>query len=988
MSSRKRTSNNKEGSAKKPAPARRVNAQPSPKPEAEGASTPVIVGIGASAGGIEALEQFFKSLPANTDMAFVVVQHLAPDHESLLTELLARKTGMKVQQVRDGMAVEPNCVYVIPPNCDLGILHGTLQLLNRPTQRRPHLPVDHFFRALAQDQGNKAIGVVLSGSGSDGTLGLGAIKAEGGITFAQEPRSAHYDNMPSSAIAAGCVDFVRSPRDIAQELVEIGKHPYVRHDPAEEAVSGGEFNKVFFLLRRSTGHDFTNYKRSTIARRINRRMVLHKLNRLDEYVRYLEESPKELKELFYDLLINVTDFFRDEQMFEALKSTIFPRLLEGRSADDLLRIWVPGCSTGEEAYSIAMALAEYLGGDRIHRTVQIFASDIDDRAIEKARAGFYPENIQAHVSEERLRRFFTPKGNGYQISKAVRDLCVFSTQDVIRDPPFSRIDLVSCRNLLIYLDPTLQRKVLARFHFALNSGGFLVVGTSESIGSSDDLYSLFDKANKIYLKKSVRVHLPELTQARNSYRAEVPEPPSRHTPAARNLQQEAERLILKRYAPPTVVINEGMEIVSFTGNTGPYIEPTPGAVSFKLLKMAHPDLGPSLRTAVLRAIKKGAAVREENVAFRSDGKKRYVNVSIAPLQIPGSSERYYAVMFENAGIPVSRVPKTPLTQKAGTKDRRIRELTEEIETARGQMQNLVSDYTSSIEELQTANEEIQSSAEEMQSTNEELESAKEELQSTNEELATMNDELEGRNIELTNVNDDLVNLLASVNLPIVMLDENLRIRRFTPMAKKLLNFIDADVGRPIGDIKPNLEVPDLPGLIAEVMDSATGKSLQGRDNEGHWYTVQVRPYKAADNRIAGAVLVCIDVTELQRALERERRLATVVRDSNDAVLVQDAKGNISAWNPRAEQLYGYSEAEALRMNINDLVPEGMRESYAELIRRALAGELIDGQEIVRVAKDGHTVSVMITASLLVNATGAPSAVAITERETKGKADAR
>ena len=672
---------------------------------------------------------------------------------------------MKVLQVRDGMRIERNSVYVIPPNHDLGVLHGTLQLLDRPEQQRPHLPVDHFLQALAQDQGNKAIGVVLSGSGSDGTLGLMAIKAEGGITIAQEPTTAQYDGMPRSAIQAGCIDLVRSPEGIANELTAIANHTYVHDKPAEEPVAIGALSKVFFLLRRGTGHDFSNYKRTTIVRRLNRRMVLHKLGRIDDYVRYLEDTPREVDELFHDLLINVTNFYRDPELFEALKATVFPRLIQRRTAEDPLRIWVPGCSTGEEAYSIAIALIEYLGRNWTAKTIQIFASDIDDRAIERARAGSYPENIAAHVSEQRLRRFFTAKRGGYQINKAIRDLCVFSTQDVVQDPPFSRMDLVVCRNLLIYLDATLQRKVLARLHFALKPDGFLILGSSETVGSSDDLFGLVDKQSKIYSRKSVQVHLRDLADTRQVQPPQASDARRRHAPTSRNLQSEAEQLIVRNYGPPTVIINEAMDIVAFSGETGPYIEPSPGAVSLKLIKMVRPELAASLRGVMLRAIKEKAAARVDLVHFQRDP-EQLVNIVVTPLPKSAYPERFYAVIFEAAHKHVPAGHKMAKPAKVRVNDRLIQDLTNELEAARGQTQNLVSDYTTAIEDLQAANEEIQSSAEEMQSTNEELESAKEELQSTNEELSTLNEELETRNHELTDSNNDLVNLLNSIDLPI------------------------------------------------------------------------------------------------------------------------------------------------------------------------------------------------------------------------------
>ena len=956
-------------------------------------AAPLIVGIGASAGGLEALSDLLAHLPDDTNMAFVIVQHLAPGHESTMTELLGRRTHMNVQQVRDGMRIEPNCVYVIPPNYDLGVLHGTLQLLQRRESQRPHLPVDHFLSSLAQDQKDRAIGVVLSGSGSDGAIGLTAIKAEGGITIAQDPVTAQYDGMPRSAMAAGCVDFVRSPDGIAHELAQIAAHPYVRRKPPEDKLADTALSKIFFLLRRATGHDFSGYKRSTIIRRINRRMVVHTLDRIEDYVHLLEQSPREIDELFHDMLINVTDFFRDPEAFDAVKTFVLPRLMEHRSPSDPLRIWVPGCSTGEEAYSLAMMVIEYLGRDWSTRTIQVFASDIDNKAIEKARAGFYPESIQSHVSEERLRRFFVAKPGGFQINKSIRDLCVFSTQNVAQDPPFSRIDLVSCRNLLIYLDAPLQRKVLARLHFALKPLGFLLLGSSETVGGSDDLFALTDRPHKIYAKQPAQVLLRDLSVVPEHETAEAskvePQRPSasRAPPQiiriARNLQQEAEQLLIRNYGPPTAIVDEAMNIVGFSGETGPYVAPSSGAASLTLLKMLHPKLGHTARATLLRAMRQKSSARTNLVRFRRAGEPETVNIVVTPLQAPSALDQYYAVVFEPAEKRVPGEGKRAVSRKSTSKDRRLEELGRELEVSQSQNQNLVSDYSNAIEQLQSANEELQSSTEEMQSTNEELESAKEELQSTNEELATVNEELENRNHELMEVNNDLTNLVTSIDLPLVMLSEDLRIRRFTPTAGKLLNFIEPDVGRPISDIKPNIEVPNLPRLVAQVMDTLVSAALEIEDNHGRWYSVRIRPYKTSENRIAGVVIVFVDITEIRSRLDSLRRLAIVVRDSNDAVLMYDLQGNIGAWNPKAERLYGYAEAEALGMKVQQLIPREAQGAHEQLVKRLVEGEPVQPLETVRITKDGRAISVWLTASLVIGSDGKPTGVATTERELKG-----
>lgn len=979
--------------ASEPAPAgSRLEKPPGGlKPAEPQPAAPLIVGIGASAGGLEALSDLLTHLPDDTNMAFAVVQHLAPGHESMMSDLLARKTHMRVLPVRDGMRMEANSVYVIPPNCELGLLHGTLQLFPLSKEQRPHLPVDRFLTALAQDQHEGAVGVVLSGTGSDGTLGLTAIKAEGGITIAQDPATAQHDGMPHSAIAAGCVDFVRPPDGIARELTHIATHPYVRRKPAASTLADTALARIFLLLRRGCGHDFSGYKRTTLVRRINRRMVVQSRNRIEDYVRLLEESPREIEDLFHDILINVTDFFRDPEAFEAVRTLVLPRLIEHRAPKEPLRIWVPGCSTGEEAYSLAMILIEYLGRDWAARPMQIFASDIDGNAIEKARIGLYPETVRARVSEDRLRRFFTARPGGFQINKSIRDLCVFSTQNVAQDPPFSRIDLVSCRNLLIYLEAALQRKVLVRLHCALKPHGFLLLGSSETVGASEDLFAAVDRPHKIYSRLPAQAHLRDLdvawdlrppkTPRTKSERPGAPPPDSRSEHIAHDLQREAEQLLVRSYGPPTVIVNEALEILGFSGQTGPYVEPASGAASLSLLKIVHPGLGPSARAAILRAIRQKSAVRTELVRFHHAGAVENVSIAVKPLPVASAPERYYAVIFEPAGKRAPGAAELPRSKRQGSKDRRIDELGRELEISQNQTQNLVNDYTNAIEQLQSANEEIQSSAEEMQSTNEELESAKEELQSTNEELSTLNEELENRNRELIELNNDLTNLVTSIDLPIVMLSEDLRIRRFTPMAAKLLNFIEADVGRPISDIRPNIEIPGIARLVAQVMDTLASLSVDIKDSLGRWFSVRMRPYKTAENRIAGVVVIFIDITEV-RSLESLRRLAIVVRDSNDAVLMYDLQGNIGAWNPKAERFYGYSEAEALRMKVQQIIPRDAQDIHEQLVERLAKGEAVPPLQTARITKDGRVLSVWLTASLLVDADGKPTGVATTERELK------
>lgn len=965
------------------------------------------MGIGASAGGLSAYSKLLKELPADTGMAFVLVQHLDPKHASMLPDLLGRTTLMPVIEISDGMPVQPNNVYVMPPNHSLAILHGVLHLMPRPDALGKHLPIDDFFRTLADDAQSNAIGVILSGTASDGTFGLRAIKAAGGITFAQSEASCEYDGMPHSAIAAGHVDFVLTPEEIAHELARIASHPYLlqelRLPKDEEGVPAGDsLNKIFVLLRSRTGNDFTYYKHATIRRRIKRRMVLNQIERMDDYVKLLQRQPKELDALFQDMLINVTSFFRDPETFEALKNEVFPKLMQGRSSDQPLRIWIPGCSTGEEVYSVAIALYEFLGENAGSARIQIFASDIDSKAVDKARAGFYPEGIRDDVTAARLQRYFVKAGDGYQICKSIRDICVFAVQNVVKDPPFSRLDLVCCRNLMIYLGAVLQKKVLHTFHYALRPSGYLMLGTSETIGSYADLFALVDKKNKIYLKKSIATRLaydfsnaPFVAQVTGVEAAEA----SRQS-AAPTLQQEAESLILASYGPPGVIINQEMQILNFRGQTGPYIEPAAGSASLNLLKMARQDLLMELRAVVHEAIKERHAARKEGVRIQlQDGAYRMVNLQVMPIAGASAAEPCYLVLFEAAG-------SLPSPEKAGVKksarkagkevleevettdprDLRIQELEHELLSNREYMQSIIESQEASNEELQSANEEIQSANEELQSTNEELETAKEELQSTNEELATINEEHEIRNQELIVANNDLSNLLASVELAIVILRDDMSIRRFTPAAKQLLNLIDADVGRPISNIRPNVTIPDLELRVHQVTSSMVAQSLEVKDKEGHWYVLRLRPYKTMDNRIEGVVMTLIDIDSvkdaerLRKALQQERRLAAVVRDSSDAIMVQDFSGRILAWNRRAAEIFGYSEEEALQMNSNALIAARSLKEMQSMLQQLQQGQKIPPSESWRRSKDGRELRVWFTTSLLLDESGQPAAVAITERE--------
>ena len=839
----------------------------------EGVSFP-IVGIGASAGGLEAFTQLLKALPADTGMAFVLVQHLAPTHASALAEILSRATKMPVMEVHDDATVEPNHVYVIPPDRSMIIVRGALQLL--PREGGVHRPVDQFFRALAEDRRHQAIGVVLSGTATDGTLGLEAIKGEGGITFAQDATAQH-EGMPHSAIASGCVDFVLPPDGIAREIVRIGQHPYaVPEAEVGETVNKPDLEQIVQLLRHGTGVDFTGYKFNTLFRRVTRRMVFQKLDTLPEYVQFLRQTPGELDALYQDILISVTSFFRDNESFEALKSKVFPRLLKDRSPHDPVRLWTLGCSTGQEAYSLAMAFAE--AADAAGRSVplQLFATDLNPASIEKARAGVYTKDIAEDVSPERLRRFFTELDGSYRISKSIRDVCVFSRHNVLADPPFSRIDLISCRNLLIYLEPVLQQKIVPTLHYALKPAGCLWLGGSETIGTYRDLFKADDAKHKIYSKilGSTPGHGHFSLQQGGAPRSPFTPLTARPSDGA-DLHREADRVLSAKFAPPCVLVSADMDILQYRGDTGPYLAPVPGKASLNLPKMLREGLLVAVRAAVLRAGKEQAPVREQGLRVKSDGGYREVAIEVIPIKGSGGKEGGFLVLFEdssqvsravlapegNAGEGALRVQTSP-----GSLDPDNARLEQELSATREYLQSLIEQQEAANEELQSANEEVQSANEELQSTNEELETSKEEIQSSNEELATVNDELNNRNAELNRVNNDLVNLLGSVQMAIVMLGADLRVRRFTPTAEKLLNLIPTDVGRPLADIKLNLDdLPDLVPLLTEVLDTVSPKERDVRDKHGRWYSLRLRPYRTLDNKIDGVVVLLVDMTDRKRA---------------------------------------------------------------------------------------------------------------------------
>ena len=767
------------------------------KGAAEEAADFTIVGVGASAGGFEAFGALLRKVPADVDLAIVFVQHLAPQHDSALVELLTPTTALPVVQVTEGLRVERGHVYVIPPNTRLSISGTQLHVEPRPQDRSQYTPIDAFFRSLAQSARHRCIGVILSGTASDGADGLSQIKAAGGVTIAQSPESAKYDGMPRAAIATGVIDLVLPPGAIGQKLADLtlGTHENEGRPPtsaADFSIAEEQLHQIFDLLRPTSGVDFRQYKLPTIKRRVLRRMALHRLSDLDEYIRLLQSDGNEIRNLYQDLLIHVTRFFREPESFEALVRLVFPTIVENRPRDRPIRVWVSGCATGEEAFSVAICLVEFLAKRQLDYRVQIFATDLSETAIEHARTGMYPHSIEADVSADRLRRFFVKHEGGYQITKMIRDLCIFARQDLIKDPPFSRLDVILCRNVLIYLDVLLQKKLLSVFHYALNSNGFLVLGQAETVGAQATLFSLEDKKSRIHRKRPSSA--PPTVSFPVDYAtvsAAAKRPPSEPPNIERLLQAEVSRVINDRFAPPAVVVDSDLQIVQFRGQTGAFLEPAPGQASLSLMKMAKEGLLYGLRSALSAARKSRGSVRRANLQVRSGQRWTRVDIEVVPL--PAAGRMHFLVLFDQhvqRRVDTDHRTETTATKPVDGKSRhsQVHSLERELAASREYLQSVIQELEAANEELQSANEEILSSNEELQSTNEELDTAKEELQSTNEELNTLNEELHGRNDELSRVNSDLVNLLGSVQIAIVIVGDDMRVRRFTPMAEKVTEF--------------------------------------------------------------------------------------------------------------------------------------------------------------------------------------------------------
>jgi two-component system CheB/CheR fusion protein len=943
-----------------------------------------IIGIGASAGGLETLDAFFTAMPQDTGLAFVIIQHLSPKHKSIMGSLLQKKTPMNVMQIKDGTKVQPNHVYLNPPGKNVAIFNCNLHLLDFIKGSPIHMPVDFFFRSLSEDQAEKAIGIILSGTASDGTLGVRAIKDEGGMAMAQQPDTAKYDGMPKSAVDTGIVDFIVPVEKMPETLIKYVKNPFLKSQgklKLSDTTTKNQMQKIFAMIRRTTGHDFSYYKPTTISRRIERRMGIHQIKKLSDYVLYLQKNTAEIDELFQNLIIGVTSFFRDPQAYKELENKVLPILLKNVTSDSTIRIWVAGCSTGEEAYSLAIVLSELMDKLKNYFKVQIFATDIDPGAIEFARQGIYPVNIGVDISQKRLRQFFIKEPDGFQVKKQIRDMIVFSIQNLIKDPPFSRLDLVSCRNLMIYMDNVLQNKIIPLFHYTLNHGGILLLGTSESVGAYSDLFETLNKKWKIFKRKSSLVVGPINYSDRPGHDAHaIIKPAKKEKPIiAQDLQNLIERVIVNEYAPEGVLINDKYEVAHFLGKTNKYLLPPMGKPSFNVLDMVLEDLKQQLMITIHKSIREKKTTFCKGLKIKCHDGFYNVSISVKPMTKKENLDGFWLVMFEDTLCTEESNDKKAETLEIPRKDIVLKNLEQELQSTREYLQATIEDLKTSNEELKSTNEELQSVNEEMQSSNEELETSKEELQSTNEELSTVNSELSNKMDDYSKASNDMNNLLAATQIATIFIDINLCIKNFTPAATKIINLIPTDVGRPLNDLKTNFKDVDLIGLTAKVLKDLNSVELDILSVDNIWYSLKIIPYRTMDNIIDGVVMTFFNVDKIKQA-DKFKRLATVLSDSNDAITVQDLEGNILAWNKGATQLYGWTESQALKMNIREILPKDNIQDIYFIVEKLLKGDSIPSFKTKRKTKDGTIFDVWMTITALSDKKGQLIEFATTERD--------
>lgn len=947
-----------------------------------------IVGIGTSAGGLEALEQLLANVPDNSGMAYVVIQHLDPTQKGMLPELLQRISKMKVVQVKDRLMVQPNCVYVIPPNKSMSILKGTLYLFEPIEARGLRLPIDFFLRSLADDQKEFAIGIILSGMGSDGSIGIGAIKEKNGIIMAQQPDSAKFDSMPRNAINTGFVDVVASPQEIYLKLTEFLQHvPVIKLDREVGKNSKSALEKIIILLRAHTGNDFSLYKKNTVYRRIERRMSVHKIEKINSYVHFLQKNPKEVHILFKELMIGVTNFFRDPLVWDKLKETIIPAKVDKHRTASTIRAWIPGCSTGEEAYSLAIVFKEVMEQINPHGgfTLQLFATDLDNEAIETARKGFFPVNIEADVSPKRLSRFFTKTDDGYRINTEIRETIIFAHHNIIMHPPFTNIDFISCRNLLIYLDPELQKKILGLFFYSLNPDGILLLGNSETLGSQSHLFTVENSGMKIYKRGDAGMN-PELfdfpssfsRSKMTSYDNKAPEKP------IMNIQTLVDQLLIQQFAPAGVLINENGDILYVSGRTGKYLEPAVGKANMNIFAMLRPGFQNDFAIAFRKVITKREAVILHNVKIETNGIIITINVNIHWINKPEALFGKILVIFTDVAKIIE--VKTPSKRgKQAVASVREKELEEELQHSREEAQNISEEMQTSQEELKSANEELQSTNEELQSTNEELTTSKEEMQSLNEELQTVNAELQSKVDDYSRVNNDMKNLLNSTDIATLFLDKELNIRRFTNQATKIFKLIKGDIGRPLTDQVSKLIYPELTEDALEVLRTLIFIEKQIPTKDDRWFTTRIMPYRTFDDRIDGLVITFIDTSDLKQVKENFNETSQLFRlllnSTNDLVIKLSTDWKIQEFNLAAEEFLGIRHDKVIHQNYIELfVPKPLRDKTEQQLNHLLTKADTHKIEMKVVGAGAHEMEIEWTANVVFNSQKLPSGVLITTKK--------
>ncbi|MFO1060349.1 MAG: CheR family methyltransferase [Dongiaceae bacterium] len=952
--------------------------------DAGGTAVPPIVGMGASAGGLEAFEKFFLKMPPDSGIGFVLVSHMDAHHKSALTELIQRYTAMPVVAITDQMPVLPDRIHVIPPNATLTIAKGRLRVVS---PRAEGMTIDAFFRALAGDQAENAIGIVLSGSGSDGTLGLKAIKEAGGLTLAQAGGSSRYDSMPRNAAATGLVDFVLPVEEMPARLVELVRD--LRRKEDEAAADGFRratrraLPEICELLRAHTGHDFSHYKESTFMRRLQRRMQVAHLAAVPAYVDLLRREPAEAEALFRDLLIGVTQFFRDPGAFEALDAQVIPKLFEGKTAEDQVRVWVPGCATGEEAYSIAMLLADYMAAHGLSLKVQIFGTDIDDHALAVARAGIYPESVAVDLPPDKLDRYLVRQESTYRVANVIREMCIFSVHNLIKDAPFSRLDLISCRNVMIYLDAALQNRLVPLFHFALRQRGFLFLGPAENVTQHTRLFQRLDGKQRLFKARPAEASRPQIdfpltTPGHRAGSNERSGPPAR---IESTVAMRAQRII-EAYAPACVVVDGNSEVLHFSGRTGRFLQPSTGTASLNLFNIVDPALRPDLRSVLHQARTTSRKVVHGGIALPVNGSYVTLTITVEPLpEEPDGAPRLCVVLFQESAPAKAREPVTAEPGEATQKDETIAHLESELISTRERLQTTIEELETSNEEMKSSNEEFQSVNEELQSSNEELETSKEELQSVNEELETVNAELNTKIDSLDRAISDRKNLLESTQIATVFLDTHLRIKSFTPAITDIFHLIESDFGRPITDIATKITYEHLPRDVRHVLRtlSRVEREVTVADG-GASYIMRVLPYRTVDNVIDGVVVTFIDISERKRGEEAMAQLAAIVASSYDAIVGVAPDGTIRTWNAGAERIYGYGAPEAIGRPLSLIMPPDRGDELRRMLDRLRRAGVPQPVETERLTKDGRRLDVSFTISPVRNAAGQLVVGSLIERD--------